>query len=177
MAAHPYVSWFQTDLQELRNLVFVTLVMALAFSWRFAGPPTLGNWYNNFILVLILVAVSVFIHELVHRLVARKFLARVKSKVFLSGIVAMLLLTLITNGWLVIAVPWAVSVLPLHFFRPGKGDHLGPYETALIALSGPLANFALAIIAKLLLPNLGLIAQKLLVINVAMAVFNLFPFF
>lgn len=172
-------SWYHTDRAELRDLAIAVLALAFAFGWRFSGAATLGNWAGNFILVLILVLVSVFVHEIAHRLVAVRFHARVHSKLFISSVVAMLLIAILTNGWLVIAVPWAVCIIPLYLFRPGKPYpkwHLGPYETALIALSGPMANFALALIAKLFVPALGLVAEKMIFINASLAIFNLMPF-
>lgn len=170
--------WRYIDTGELRDLAIASLAMAFAFSWRFAGPATFGNWTGNFILVLLLVIISVIIHEIVHRLVALKFQARVRSKLFFSSVVAMLLITVITGGWVVFAVPWAVTVVPWYFHRPGKPFpkwHLGPRETGIIALAGPLSNFFIAAIAKMLIPSLGLIAEKLMVINVSLAVFNMLP--
>jgi len=171
--------WRYIDKGEIRDLAIAVLALAFAFSWRFAGPATFGNWAGNFILVLLLVLVSVIVHEIVHRLVALKFQARVRSKLFMSSVVAMLLLTIVTNGWLVFAVPWAVSIIPLYFYRPGKPFpkwHLGPKETAVIAVAGPLTNFAIAVIARLLVPSLGLVAEKLMVINISLAFFNMLPF-
>lgn len=172
-------SWYHIEKTELRDLTITVIALAFAFGWRFSGAPTLGNWTGNFILVLVLVIISVLVHEVVHRLVAVKFQARVHSKLFITAIGAMLLVAILTNGWLVIAVPWAIYVVPLYMFRPGKPYpkwHLGPYETALIAVSGPMANFVLAVVAKMLVPSLGLVAEKLIFINASLAVFNLLPF-
>jgi len=95
----------------------------------------------------------------------------------MSSVIAMLIIVVLTNGNLVIAVPWAVSIIPLYFYRPGRASpHLGPYESAFIAAAGPLSNFFMAVVAKLLIPQLGLIAQKLMVINISLAIFNLLPF-
>jgi len=170
-------SWLHIDKPELRDLSIAILALAFAFSWKFAGPATFGNWTGNFILVLFLVLISVFVHEIVHRFVAKKYHARVTSKLFMSSVIAMLIIVVLTNGNLVIAVPWAVSIIPLYFYRPGRASpHLGPYESAFIAAAGPLSNFFMAVVAKLLIPQLGLIAQKLMVINISLAVFNLIPF-
>jgi len=177
--ATPVESWYNFDKAEIRDLVIAVIALAFAFGWKFPEPATLGNWAGNFVLVLILVSVSVLVHEVVHRIVARKFHARVRSRLFLSSVVAMLIITIITGGSVIVAVPWAVTVIPLYFYRPGKSYpqwHLGPRETALIALAGPLANFALAVLAKLLVPSLDLVAKKLIFINASLAVFNLLPF-
>lgn len=172
-------SWYHTDKKELFEMFVVVLALAFAFGWSFEGAATLGNWLGNFVVVLVLVSISVLVHEIVHRLVAKRFQARVHSNIFVSAIVAMILIAAITNGAIVVAVPWAIFIIPLYFYRPGKPYpkwHLGPYETALIAVSGPLASFALAVAAKFLVPVLGLVAEKMIFINTSIALFNLIPF-
>lgn len=166
------------DPKEFRDTIAIIVALAFGFAYKFSGPATLSNWSANFILVLILVAISVLIHDFVHKIVARKFLADVKSQIWLSGIIIMLVLLVVTNGWLVFAAIWAVSIIPLRLMRPGRTwPHLGPRERSIIAVSGPLTNLALAVFAKALVPVLGSVATKLMTINLAIALFNLVPFF
>lgn len=177
--AAPVESWFHVNRAELKDLVIAVLAMAFAFGWKFAGPATFGNWLGNFIIVLFLVGISVLIHEIVHKFAAKQCMGRVHSKLFTSAVIVMLIITILTNGNLVIAVPWVVTIIPLYFYRPGKPYpkyHLGPRESAFIAAAGPLTNFFLAVVAKMLIPSMGLIAEKLMAINISLAVFNLLPF-
>jgi len=163
---------------ELRDTIAIIIALAFGFAYKFTGPATLSNWSGNFILTLILVAISVLIHDFVHKLVARKFLADVKSKIWLSGIIVMLILLVISKGWLVFAAIWAVSIIPLRLLRPNRTwPHLGPKERSIIAVSGSLSNLALAVFAKVLVPVFGSIATKLMTINLTIALFNLVPFF
>jgi hypothetical protein len=163
---------------EIRNLIIVIIALAFGFAYKFSGPATLSNWSLNFILVLTLVAISVLIHDCVHKLVAKEFLANVKTEVWFSGILIMLILLVLTSGWLVFAAIWAISITPLKLMRPGRTwPHLGPKERAIIAISGPLSNLVLAIIAKSFIPIFGTLATKLMTINLTIALFNLFPFF
>jgi hypothetical protein len=119
-----------------------------------------------------LVAISVLVHEAAHKVVASKFLAVVKSKLWLSGIIVMLLLMFISNGWVIFAAIWAVIVRPFRLFKPGKPfPHLGPREQAMIGLAGPMANLGLALFAKLI----GPVGAKLMIINIYLAIFNLLP--
>lgn len=167
-----------TSNTEIRDSIAVIVALAFGFAYKFTGSATLSNWSGNFILVFILVAISILIHDFVHKLVARKFLADVKSQIWLSGIVVMLILLVITNGWLVFAAIWAVSIIPLRLMRPGRTwPHLGPRERSIIAVSGPLANLGLAVVAKALVPIFGVLATKLMTINLTIALFNLIPFF
>ncbi len=166
------------DTKELGTLSIVTLVLAFAFSYRFRGPFSFGGWFGNFLLILILVIISLAVHEIAHRYVAQRYLAKVSAKIFILGLLATAVITIITNGRVVYAAPWAVAIVSYYTLRPGREYskwHLGPYESAKIALSGPLANLMFAVVAKLSLPTLGYVAEKLIFINVSMAVFNLLP--
>ena len=166
------------DIAELKVLLVVTLLLAFGFAYRFSGPATLSNWFGNFILMIILVGISVLVHEIFHRKIAGKFVAKVRSKIWLSGVVIFLILLLLTNGSFIFAAIWAITITPLRLLRPGRlWPHLGPRERALIAASGPLANLGLAIVAKILQPVLGLLSEQLIIINIWLAVINLIPFF
>jgi len=173
-------NWLKLQPGELRDLTIAVLVLAFCFGFRWEGPKTFGMWALNFILMFVLVAFSIAIHESAHRWLAAKYLARVRSKLFLSGIIAALVLVFITNGFFIFAALWAITISSIYTYRPGRPYpkwHLGPYERAKIALIGPLANFGLAIVAKMLIPIMGTVAEKLMIINIWLAVINLFPFF
>jgi len=166
------------DRHELIGLSIVTLALAFGFAYRFEGPATLGSWFSNFILILVLVGISVVVHEIVHKEVGKRFFADVTSKVWPSGIVALFVITILSGGLITFAVPWAVSIAPKRLQRMGRTfPHLGPREQALIALSGPMASLGLAVVAKILSPLLGLVADQLVLINATIAIFNLVPFF
>ena len=149
------------ELNELKDLIPVILILAFGFSYQtclglakscqLIKTVSLGSWFGNFFLVLILVAISVLVHEAAHKVVASKFLGVVKSKLWLSGIIAMLVLMFLSNGWIIFAALWAVLIRPWRLFKPGKPfPHLGPREQAMIGLAGPMANLGLALFAKLI---------------------------
>jgi ABC-type multidrug transport system permease subunit len=166
--------------EEFRDLAIAVIVLAFGFSVMYPGEPTLGSWFSYFLLGLVLVSFSVLVHEIAHRYVAARLQAKVHSNVWPSGVAATFISSLVTGGWFVFAAPWAVSITPWYLIRPGQAyakQHIGPHDTALIAVSGPIANFCLAILAKLFSSSLGLVAKELITINVALAAFNLFPFF
>ena len=166
------------DYKEFRDLSAIIIALAFGFAYKFAGPATLSNWSANFILILVLVAISILVHEFAHKIVARKFGADVKPQIWLSGIIIMLLVMVLTNGFIIFAAIWAVSIIPIRLFRPGRTSiHTGPQERSVIAMSGLLANLGLAVVAKLLFPVLGDVALKLMTINLTIALFNLVPFF
>jgi len=172
--------WLKLQPGELRDLVIATLVLTFCFAYRWEGPRTFSVWASNFILVFILVILSVAVHEIAHRWLAKKYLARVRSKLFLSGVLAALVLVFLSNGYFIFTALWAITITSIYTYRPGRPYpewHLGPYERAKIAVVGPIANFILALIAKLFVPVFGQVAEKLVLINVWIAAVNLFPFF
>jgi hypothetical protein len=162
--------------QELVVLLIGALALAFGFSFRFEGPASLSNWAGNLILVLMIVIAAIVAHMLAAKLVANKFLATAKAEIWPSGLVALIVLTIATLGFFVFAVPWLLKIIP------GKKGFGRPYsvtslrQMGLIALAGPMANLAFAIIAKALESGLGLVAEKIILINVAIAVLNLVPF-
>lgn len=171
--------WLKLQPGELRDLTIAALVLGFCFAFRWEGARTVGAWWGlYFILMLVLVALSIAVHEVAHRWVAAKYLARVRSKLFLSGVIAALILVFVTSGYFIFAALWAVAISSVYAYGPGgPAPHIGPYERAKIAVAGPLASFGLAIVAKILIPVFGFIAEKLMVINLWIAAINLFPFF
>lgn len=173
-------SWLKLQPGELKVLIIVAIVLAFCFGFKWEGPRTVMFWLANFVFVLMLVVFSLAVHEAAHRWVANRYFARVKSKIFLSGIIATLILVFITNGRFIFTALWAITITSIYTYRPGRPYpewHLGPYERAKIAIAGPLANFALAIVSKALIPVFGSVAEKLMTINLWIAAINLFPFF
>lgn len=175
----PLKELFKIEPTELRDLTIAALVLAFCFGGiRWEGPFTFSAWAISFLYTLFLVAISIAVHEIAHRYVAVRHMAKVSSRIWWSGVVAALILVVLSNiifnVSFVFAALWAVSISSLQIYRPGKPApkwHLGPYERAKIAVSGSLANFGLAIIAKMF----G--ATTLMNINLWIAVLNLFPFF
>ncbi|MGB9674984.1 MAG: hypothetical protein ACP5IJ_00680 [Candidatus Nanoarchaeia archaeon] len=162
---------------ELGTIAAIILLLAFGFSYRFEGPPTLTTWAGNFLICLIAVTMAVLVHEVAHKVVGAKLHIDVEPKLWISGIVALLLGVLFSHGLFVFAAPWAVAMRG-RALRPGMPwPHISPKEKAVVAVAGILANLAFAIVAKLLVPFAGPFAEKLISINCAIAVYNLVPFF
>ncbi len=179
MAKKLSLDFLKLEPKEIGALSAVVLVLAFAFSYKFRGPFSFGNWFGNFLLILILVTMSLAVHEIAHRCYAAyRHLAKITSRTYIFGLLTTIIITIISNGWIVFAAPWVIIISSHYTMRPGRKYqkwHLGPYDSAKIALTGSLASLGLAIIAKLLIPALGYIAEKLIFINVSIAIFNLLP--
>ena len=167
--------------EEIKWLVIATLVLGFCFSFRDWGEPVFnfGIGLKNFILVSILVGFSVLVHEFAHKKVAKKYDADIKFKTWPALLFAALLITILTNGYFIFAAVWVVSISTKHMLRPRhKYPHLGPWEGAKIAASGPISNFFLALVAAYFFVRTGgFFWEKLMIINFWIAAMNLFPFF
>jgi Zn-dependent protease len=173
------------DWIEIQDLIISILVLGFAFSFRHWGAQQF-NWsagFNNFILITFLVAFSFLIHEITHRIAARNSQADLRYRAWKFGLLLALIFAFLTQGWFVFAAVGIITIVPLRRTRSGKyksgwGSHLGPYERAKIALSGPMANLGLAIISIVLFnATASFVFEKLFMINAWLAIMNLFPFF
>ncbi len=155
--------------EELRDLVVSTLLLALAFGIAFSdGFPAifkLDELINMFLLALVGVGTGFVLHELGHRFVARRFGCFAEYKMWTPGLILAIVCSLF--GF-VFAAPGAVMIHPGAdlWGRPS----LTKQRLGLIAIAGPAMNICLAIVFMLLNFPLGTI------INTWLALFNLLPF-
>ena len=166
------------DHEEIKYLMLTTAVLGFCFSYK--------EWFEIFrfdlgiyIATTVLVAVSVAVHELAHRNIAHRYGTTVKFRTWTSLLFTAMLIAILTNGYIVFAAVWVVSIGSKNIFRPKhKYPHVGPWERSKIAATGPLANFALALFAGFFAFKTAVpIWHKLMIINFWMAGMNLFPFF
>lgn len=166
---------------EFKWLAITTLVLGFCFSFRDWGEPifNFGTGIRNFIITTILVLISILIHEYAHKKSAEKFDAEIRFRTWSTLLFAALAITILTNGYVVFAAVWVVSITTQHIYRPRhQYPHLGPWESARIAASGPLTNFIIGLLAAVLAIGTGsYIWNQLMFINLTLAMFNVFPFF
>ncbi len=162
---------------ELFDLAIVTAALSFFFSFRFPGRATFENWFGYFLAVLILVAVSIAVHEVAHHIMAKKYMLQSRSRIWAFGILFGFFILLLTKGALIFAALWTVTLTPIYSSRPGRKTDLPSLgEFAKVSAAGPLANIALAIIAKLLIGTYDF-APTLMTINLWIALVNMIPFF
>lgn len=171
-----------TDWIEIRDLIISILVLGFAFSFRHWGAQefNISTGVSNFTIITLLVAFSFLIHEITHRVFAENSQADLRYRAWKFGLILAVIFAFLTNGWFIFAAVGVITITPLAIHRAGKSSKafLGPYERAKIAVSGPMANFAIAIVAAILFSaTSGFIWEKLFMINAWLAVMNLFPFF
>lgn len=170
----------KTDFTEIWHLIVSILVLGFCFSFRHWGAQRFDYdaGISNFILITLLVGFSVFVHEITHRFAARGAGSEINYRIWWAGVLVALALVFLTNGLFIFAAIGAITIVPLRMHKIGTGKFIGPLERTKIALSGPMANFVLAVIAGILFnATNAFIWETLFVINAWIAVFNLFPFF
>lgn len=145
------------------------------------------------ILSFVALIYSVILHEIAHGFVADRLgdpTARLAKRLTLDPrphidpitTILLPLLLFMTNAGVIFGAAKPVPIDPFNFREPKK-------DTALVALSGPVTNLLIATVAAIglrlielviLSPELLLIARQLclniVVLNVSLAIFNLFPF-
>jgi Zn-dependent protease len=163
--------------QEVIDLAVSTAVITFVF-WFSAldvSTVTLSSAIEGILKFFVLVGIAFLAHELAHRAVALFLGVQATYKKWTGGLIASMLIAFFTG--VVFIAPGAVHFnvverLRIGHFFPG----LNQRAIAVIALAGPAANMALAIIFKVLS---GIGAQDFFMqavfINVLFAVFNLLP--
>ena len=151
---------------EIRDLLVSMFVLTLIFS---------SFRLEIFVMTLFIVIIAFFSHEMSHKFVAQHYGCEAEYKMWPLGLLLGLITSLIPGGF-VFAAPGAVYISPYRKKFAFKIAHLTGRQYAIISLSGPLINIALAISLVLLnyfypLDIFSLTAH----ISFFLAFFNLLP--
>ncbi len=167
----------RTSNTEILHIIIAWLAISYAFSilllWSSLGrrPVTeelLNGIFNPFVISLSTVGISFLIHEMSHKIVAQRFGSWAEFR--MSPLMLFLMLFLVYGFGILFAAPGAVMIF---------GGQVGKRENGLISLAGPLSNIFLGLAFFLLLSETGIlyeIGRYGVIINVALALFNLIPF-
>lgn len=163
------------------NYIFIsTLILGFCFSFRWRGSFSLGNWASAFISSVIIIFSALFLKIGFQKYIAKRFECEVTYDLWRSGLVLAILTTFGSLGYLIWAAPGAIKITNNKKFRPGRVReevHSGPYEHALIAISGIIIFFAFAVIGKIIFNSSeNIFGEKLIFIGSYLALFNLIPF-
>jgi len=171
--------------QEVIAILVSAIVFGFMFSFRDYGEvgqtffeqtsQGISSWGVSIILVLI----SLFVHEYAHKLAAISVGFKSTFKLSWAWLWGTLLLCIATAGHLVIPINGTIDLKLAGRQRIGHFRYgLNYWAAGIISLMGPLSNLVLAIIFKslLILSPESIILEKALLINIALAVFNILPF-
>lgn len=171
--------WFTQ--QELSSALIMVVVLAIMASWDSWGiarfDPSMGA--RSLLIAFAVIALTVFIHHASQRLLALKLGFRVEHALWWPGLIVAFLLTVVTQGRILVLVGsgFFAHLLPAH--RMGAFRYGTNVSTlAKIALAGPVANVLFATAMKALeLGNFASasISDPLFKTGLAFAAWNLLP--
>ena len=170
---------------EIQHILVASLVLGFIFAfkeWGVASPDALAgleNWLRYFVMAI----VALVIHTFGHKVIAAKNYAQsefrlwflqVRKKSIPTGILFPVLFSFISNG------SWGVPLVETNIVRgipalraKKKFKYLTEFETAIIALAGPVLSVLIALIFKAMaLPGF----EKFIVINYMIGLVALIPF-
>jgi len=149
--------------REFLDIAISWLVATIAFSFRYI---LVGDLYRLFI-NSIAVFLGFVLHELAHRWTARRYGCIAFYRAWYLGLLIALIVAIASRGVFVFIAPGAVMI-----YSPW----LSPSLEASIALSGPYANIAIALISMILAVITNRIEMQIITdINIWLAFFNLLP--
>lgn len=166
--------------KEVRDLAVAIVITGFVFSFRDWGEVQADVFLGlrNFVLATLIAAIAFFAHESVHRIFALMIGFKSEFKIWWGGLVASLVIAFASNGVVQLILPGGIVNSLIMRHRLGEFRYgLNYWENGLIALYGPLANLALAFIAKLFLvlfPS-SWFFQKMLFLNVVFAICAMLP--
>jgi Zn-dependent protease len=151
---------------EIRDLTISVFALALIFS---------SFDFSLFLTTIFVVIIAFFAHEMSHKFVAMHYGCDAEYRMWPLGLVLGLVTALIPGGF-VIAAPGAVYISPYKKGFAFKVANLSRKNYAIISLSGPLVNIALA--SSLFLLSIAYPLELFIMtarISFFLAFFNLLP--
>ncbi|MAG08065.1 hypothetical protein CMO89_01210 [Candidatus Woesearchaeota archaeon] len=172
--------YFMFSREEIKNFIIIILILAFIVSFKDWGAKEfellvgLRNLFN----AVLIVTLAVLAHASAQRIAGLQVGIRVEHRLWWAGLLMGLVLIFVSRGNLWFLAPGGVifhhmAVHRIGFFRYG----INTLTMSSVALAGPLANVAFAILFKILfvlLPN-NVLIEKAILVNVWFAVFNMLP--
>lgn len=167
----------RTSNTEITHIIISWLAISYAFAilllWFELGrrPPTeelFRGIVNPFAISLFTVGISFIVHEMSHKVVAQRYGSWAEFR--MNPFMLVFMLFLVYEFGILFAAPGAVMIY---------GGEVGKRENGRISLSGPLSNLVLAFAFFPLLSEAGIlyeIGRYGVIINIALALFNMIPF-
>lgn len=166
-----------TSSTEIIHILIAWLAISYAFAililWFNLGrKPFMGELFDGIasplVIALTTVGVSFLVHELSHKVVAQRYGSWAEFR--MNPTMLILMLYLVYNYGILFAAPGAVMIY---------GGIVGKRENGRISIAGPLSNLFLAFVFFQLLSETGIlyeIGKYGVIINIALALFNMIPF-
>ena len=171
--------WFSA--KEFWAFVGVVVGLAIIHSWNLWGTQRFeaSVGLTNLLQAMVFVSITVFLHHAGQRMMALALGFRAEHKMWWNGLLAGLILAMLSNGKIAFLAATATMehLLPIH--RLGAFRHGANIATlAKIAMAGPALNIAFAGLVKMI-EFAGFlnpyVSNQLFGLNIAFALWNLLP--
>jgi Zn-dependent protease len=172
--------------KEFRNLIIAIIILTIVFAFDDKSSAfVLSNWLTNFIRILVVVFITLTISRSAQKLVATRYgveteyqiwsLPKFKHIKFLPiGPILAILITILSNGKFYFAAIDQFNLIEKKGRRLGTNyPHTTEFESAKIAVVGPLANMVFALILSLI--NGSGIFSQLIFVNWVYAIYSMLP--
>lgn len=167
--------------EEIKSLIISILI--LAFIWGYNDGSDSFNivrWLGNYLKSLIMMSIALFIHVSAQKIIGIRYGFYVEYKAWLNGLIAGIVVTLITNGFFPLLIPGGITLMHLTRLRIGEFRYgLNLLEGTFTAVAGPYTNFLFAMFVKFLIWQvLGFeleIIDEFFRLNIILAVYMLLP--
>jgi len=175
--------YFAFNREELQGFIIAIIGMSIVVGFNDGAPPPFDflHWSLNFFSVLLIIALAYLAQESVKRIMGLWWGYRVEYKVFYPGLILGFMITVMTLGkywWLWILIPSGIMLHTIEGQRLGYFRHFLRYwDVGVVALMGPLANIALALLFKFLyvLMPTNTLLDLAVKINIMLAIGTLLP--
>jgi len=165
---------------ELRGIIIAIFVVAFIISfsdWGYGDAVDISLGFFNFFNAILIVTLSLLIHISVQRIWALGTGYRLEWKMWSFGLLFGLIIVFLTNGkfWLILPGGFIVHHLAGHRLGWFRYD-INWWAVALISVTGAIASITLAVLFKALSGIvINSLIQKLIVFNIAYALYSLLP--
>ena len=159
--------------REIKDIVIT--IFALGFIFSYSKWPNLSQGIINFLIYSVLAGISFIIHIYAHKRYAKSI--ETKTEYFLSSefLFLAIILVILTGGLFTLPILGTMTIGTLYSIRIGyKHPGITRRHVGKVALAGPVANIAFAIILKFFAGFNPLILE-LMKMNLWIALFNLIP--
>jgi hypothetical protein len=173
--------FYRFDSEEIKGLIISVLV--LAFIWAYNdGNETFNfiRWFRNYILAFLMMGIALFVNISAQKIMGIKYGFYVEYKVWLNGLIAGIIVTLLTNGFFPLLIPGGIVLMHLSRLRIGEFRYgLNLVESSYTVIAGSYSNFLIAMFVKALVWQFIGIESKIVddffKINLLLAVYMLLP--
>lgn len=159
---HITISWLAI------SFAFAILLLWSRSNARPSGEMIFTEILDPMVISLFTVGISFIVHEMSHKIVAQRYGSWAEFR--MSPFMLLLMLYLVYEYGIIFAAPGAVMIY---------GGNVGLKENGRISLAGPLSNLFLGLMFLFLLTEQGIlyeIGRYGVIINIALAIFNMIPF-